>query len=161
MTYLSIWTQGIHCSDNKNSPDFGLFPDPIEKSLLVPVQQSRPSFSSGNLVMHLSCLTTVLSLPLFSFFLHYRELLENHIGSARTPSLRFFCSFSSAFNHLRYCVAILQEFNLSVPLSRWLNLHSLCWLSLGRLRSMLWRRDGTTITTSMRRGIQTTGNKAP
>lgn len=106
--------------------------------------------------MHLfSCLTTVLSLPFFLFFSALPRATRSQIGSARTPSLRFCWSISSALDHLRYCVALRPRYNLSVPSSRWLNIHSLCWLSLGLLRSMPWRRDGTTIII-MRRGIQTT-----
>lgn len=45
------------------SPNFGLFPDPIQKSLLVPVQQSRSSLSSWTLSHASSLLLNYRALP--------------------------------------------------------------------------------------------------
>lgn len=136
------------------SPSFGLFADLIQNLSWSLSNYSSPALWAGQWVMQLFfCLTIVLSLPFFLFCLHFRELRESHIGSARTPSLRFCWSILRAFNYLRYCVVLLPGYSLSVWLSRWLNLHSLCWLSLERPRSMLWRRDGTTTIITTRRGI--------
>lgn len=153
MTYLSIWAQVLEVPIAliELLAQFWAISYPLPWSLS---NYSSPAFRAGQLVMQLFfCLTIVLSLPFFLFCLHFRELRESHIGSVRTPSLRFCWSISRAFNHLRYCVALLPGYSPPVRLSRWLNLHSLCWLSLERPRSMHWRRDGTTNIITTRRGI--------